>query len=696
FTLRTDGSWALSLGSAQNGDGKLEVTFNRNFDIDVHPANERFTLTQPLQFADSRAWVNELISRSAAYQDNLQYQLFPETQGGFNSNSYVAGLLQLTGTNVADPSTIFVTRGGQPGSYPGYSVPVPATEFGTGAAKRLDAILVVDTTSGMADDISAIKSSAADLVSQLDANFQLDGNTDVRIAVVDYRDFAVSPYGGSGDYTFQDVASFSSSPQFIDDAIQNLDIGDGGDFSDSVFSALMHSIEADSLGLWRGDGVRKAIFLVGDAPGHDPEPMTGFTQSTVDQAASDADHGSIDIFTVSIGTDSQTVDFFDDIAGNNRGMAFNAPTSADVVDALLAAFDAATYSAPVLQSLSTTAPVIDLAVDEGVTVSFSGSFFDVDPGDSFTAIVSWGDGTVEAANITSAGGQYTIDADYAYPRGGNYNVTLTLTDSAGYQVTDRVKAYVTGANAVGGRLNVVGTPSGDEVNIYPGAGGIFVTANFLPDTNRWFAASEVVSLGVYLGGGNDSVVIATALQLPSRIVGGAGHDGLFGGGGRDRISGGDENDIIEGHGGDDILEGNLGFDRLFGMQGNDILRGGNGDDFLYGGAGNDQLRGGNDIDHLYGDEGNDLLHGGDQIDYLFGNDGDDTLIGGNGDDQAWGHSGNDRLFGWFGIDLLFGGVGDDLLAGEEGDDELDGGDDWDVLFGGPGTDVLVNGEDNHP
>jgi Ca2+-binding RTX toxin-like protein len=423
--------------------------------------------------------------------------------------------------------------------------------------------------------------------------------------------------------------------------------------------------------------------------------MTGWKQDDVDLAAASADSGAVDIFSISIGTDADTIREFELLAVNNRGLAFQAPSSAEVVDAILAAVDAASYSKPTIQSLVTTAPLIGTGI-EGEAVYLSGSFTDVDLMDSFNATVAWGDGSVANASITQLGDQYAIAANYVYPRGGKYKVEVTLVDSAGYLVRAKANAFVTGANAVGGRLNVVGTAGTDEVNVYPGAGGVFVHADFLAEEARWFPASEVLSLGVYLGDGDDSVVVAASLQLPSRLVGGDGHDGLYGGSGRDRISGGDGNDFIRGFDGDDFLEGNMGHDQLYGHLGNDILKGGNGDDFLYGGAGLDQLRGGNGIDHLYGDEHADLLHGGNENDYLYGGDGDDHLTGGAGDDQAWGQNGDDQLLGSSGMDQLFGGWGADVLSGEAGDDELDGGEGWDILYGGSGNDQLVNGEVNFP
>lgn len=334
FVRRGDGAFALSLGAGSVG-GNLVSDFNRTKDIALHTAVERHTLSKPGGFDDTRAWVNALISRSAGYGDNLDYDILPEALPGvgFNSNSFIAGLLAATGTVIADPSTIFAS-----GHYPGFPTPVPTAEFGTTPAQRIDLIFVIDTTGSMFDDIATVKSSATEIISTIHDSVLVDGKVDARIAIVDYRDFPVFPYGGTGDYPFNDVQGFTSSQSVAVGGIQSLSLGFGGDFEESVYSGLMHSIDSASLGSWRGEGVSKMMILMGDAPPHDPEPFTGFTLNDVTVAAENED--PVVIFPIAIG--GFATSSFQGLADGTGGQLFSAATASDVVDAILEAIDVIT------------------------------------------------------------------------------------------------------------------------------------------------------------------------------------------------------------------------------------------------------------------------------------------------------------------------------------------------------------------
>jgi len=89
-----------------------------------------------------------------------------------------------------------------------------------------------------------------------------------------------------------------------------------------------------------------------------------------------------------------------------------------------------------------------------------------------------------------------------------------------------------------------------------------------------FALSQVTTIAIDAGGGNDFVQIVGNINIASTLLGGAGNDTLLGGKGHDK------------------LFGNEGNDFLFGLLGNDTLDGGDGDDWLFGGPGNDTLLGG--------------------------------------------------------------------------------------------------------
>jgi hypothetical protein len=109
----------------------------------------------------------------------------------------------------------------------------------------------------MFDDIAAVKLAATQIVENLDAR-----GVDYRVAIMNYEDFPVSPFGSSscGDATFHDVLGFSNDRASLVSAIQSLTLRCGGDFPESVLSALMHAIDSTSLGTWR-QNAKKAIIL---------------------------------------------------------------------------------------------------------------------------------------------------------------------------------------------------------------------------------------------------------------------------------------------------------------------------------------------------------------------------------------------------------------------------------------------------
>jgi Ca2+-binding RTX toxin-like protein len=98
-------------------------------------------------------------------------------------------------------------------------------------------------------------------------------------------------------------------------------------------------------------------------------------------------------------------------------------------------------------------------------------------------------------------------------------------------------------------------------------------------------APAIAGFEVNAGGGNDRVVIAREVPVPTTLRGGAGNDELIGGGGSDSLLGNAGNDRLVGRAGNDSLMGAEGDDRLVGGSGNDLLRGGPGNDELIGGSG---------------------------------------------------------------------------------------------------------------
>jgi hypothetical protein len=95
--------------------------------------------------------------------------------------------------------------------------------------------------------------------------------------------------------------------------------------------------------------------------------------------------------------------------------------------------------------------------------------------------------------------------------------------------------------------------------------------------------------GIYIsgGGGNDTLVVNSMMDIPVTLIGGPGRDVLAGAAGDDVLDGGPGNDTLVGGKGDDSLDGGAGKDKLFGGEGADTLSGGTGKDAVAGGNGDD-------------------------------------------------------------------------------------------------------------
>lgn len=150
------------------------------------------------------------------------------------------------------------------------------------------------------------------------------------------------------------------------------------------------------------------------------------------------------------------------------------------------------------------------------------------------------------------------------------------------------------AALVNGVLTVNGTAGADRIEVErPSADRLRVEVN---GARRTFAYAAVQRIDVNALAGNDEVRVedegSDAVNKPTRLSGGDGHDRIEGGAGPDAILGGAGNDRLEGNGGNDLIHGEAGNDRLDGGGGADQLSGGDGADDLKGGSGADRIVGG--------------------------------------------------------------------------------------------------------
>jgi len=248
---------------------------------------------------------------------------------------------------------------------PGAIVPEPFLgrprdiAYGIGLVPRpppVDLGMIFDLTGSMWDDIDRVKAQSEQIVSAI-----ADAAPNFRVAVTAYKDHPVSPYGGSGDYPYRAYLPFSSDRNAIVQAIRSLGVGGGGDTPESLCSGLKGTLEGNALGGgWRAGAV-KAVVVIGDAEGRDPEPVSGCKMDDVvalagsppsstpsasapaaavkpqatATAAAAPQASPVSIHTILIGSSPPAAAQFEQYARRTGGTFNKAATANDVVAAIL-------------------------------------------------------------------------------------------------------------------------------------------------------------------------------------------------------------------------------------------------------------------------------------------------------------------------------------------------------------------------
>ncbi len=121
---------------------------------------------------------------------------------------------------------------------------------------QLDLALVVDTTQSMADELNYLKVELDNIVGTIHRLFP---NVEQRYALVVYRD-------EGDDYVVRNVIDFTSSlPDFRAKLAEQSARG-GGDIPEAMHIALEYSTKLS----WRHENTARVMFLVADAPPHQP------------------------------------------------------------------------------------------------------------------------------------------------------------------------------------------------------------------------------------------------------------------------------------------------------------------------------------------------------------------------------------------------------------------------------------------
>ncbi len=97
-----------------------------------------------------------------------------------------------------------------------------------------------------------------------------------------------------------------------------------------------------------------------------------------------------------------------------------------------------------------TAPIVNSThvsstlVATGSNIIFDATFTDPDSGQSFTALIDWGDGTTSLGTVTmTSNGTYSVTSSHIYTEAGVYAITLAVSDGqlAGGAISEYVVVY---------------------------------------------------------------------------------------------------------------------------------------------------------------------------------------------------------------------------------------------------------------
>jgi Ca2+-binding RTX toxin-like protein len=112
----------------------------------------------------------------------------------------------------------------------------------------------------------------------------------------------------------------------------------------------------------------------------------------------------------------------------------------------------------------------------------------------------------------------------------------------------------------GSSLALNGTPSNDVITVALNATDATKLDVSDNGTVTSFPLASVKKIKANGKAGNDVITVASAVNIPAMLKGGAGDDNLTGGGASDKLIGGKGDDLLDGGGGDDKVAGGAGSD----------------------------------------------------------------------------------------------------------------------------------------
>jgi Cutinase/von Willebrand factor type A domain/PKD domain len=323
----------------------------------------------------------------------------------------------------------------------GHPVPEPAPV----SKGPVDVAFAIDSTGSMEPIIDSVRSDIQALVAQIVAV-----EPDYRLGLVTYRD--ALPYCEDA-YQAITVHDFTSDTTAFSSALNSINAEGGCDEPESVFTGAMQG-----LSLAYRPNATKVEVMVGDAPGHDPDPATGYSASDV---IARAQAESVAIYGIDARTAGSTYSQLTQPTGGKLvsiSDASQVPTAIQQAISAQATAPSASASIARTRSRTSSAPGAARAVAADTSTGYAGV---VGVPVAFSAAASWSplgrplsyqwdfnsDGVPDVQTEAPVA-LYT----WAAPFTGE--ATLTVKDSAGQTAVTRVPVTIA-ANT----LQVPGKPS---------------------------------------------------------------------------------------------------------------------------------------------------------------------------------------------------------------------------------------------
>jgi Mg-chelatase subunit ChlD len=186
-----------------------------------------------------------------------------------------------------------------------------------------DLAIVFDTTGSMGGSIANAQSQATALAQKWLSLF-----SNGRVGLADFKDLDQGdPYAARVDLALtNDVNAFQN-------AVNGLSASGGGDTPEAQLNGIMTTLDGMS---W-ANGATKAVVVITDAPGKDPEPGTNNTRASVAQHARSLD--PVAIYGVNVSSSQSVADWMAPLATGTAGDVVTLAPGQALADALTALFN---------------------------------------------------------------------------------------------------------------------------------------------------------------------------------------------------------------------------------------------------------------------------------------------------------------------------------------------------------------------